>query len=177
MRPNFGEVLHTALSLREGRPFNDNVELDPEFRTPSQDSVPHFDNLSDEQLRRILSGRVELPVSTIRPVQNAYALDTKLAFTEPHPGDLVAFDHPSPSISGRRISYMEVDAEDFGLSGEGPDPQIPPGLELDPSQMIYGSPPKPFQLYYTHPRAVDEVPQPRRSSRGHILKHFKARKG
>lgn len=177
MRPNFGEVLHTALSLREGRPFNDNVELDPEFRTPSQDSVPHFDNLSDEQLRRILSGRVELPVSTIRPVQNAYALDTKLAFTEPHPGDLVAFDHPSPSISGRRISYMEVDAEDFGLSGEGPDPQIPPGLELDPSQMIYGSPPKPFQLYYTHSRAVDEVPQPRRSSRGHILKHFKARKG
>ncbi|KAL1594581.1 hypothetical protein SLS60_010342 [Paraconiothyrium brasiliense] len=177
MRPNVLEVVHTALSLREGRPFNDAAELDAAFITPSQDSVPRFELLTTEQLTQILSGRISQPISTMRPVSISQALDPKLSFTEPHPGDLVAFDIPSPTISGRRISYMDVD-EDFGLTDEGPDPQIPPGLELDPSQMSYGSSPKAFQLYYSHSPTVEEMPQQRRSSRGHILtRHFKGRKG
>ncbi|KAF2449111.1 hypothetical protein P171DRAFT_186277 [Karstenula rhodostoma CBS 690.94] len=177
MRPNVLEVVHTALSLREGRPFNDAVELDADFKTPSQDSVPGFDLLSDEQLTQILSGRTDQFSPPTRPALSSHTFDPKVAFTEPHPGDLVAFNIPSPTISGRRISYMDVDTEDFGLSDEGPDPQIPPGLELDPSQMSYGSPPKPFQLYYPHAATVEEMPQQRRSSRGHILtRHFKGRK-
>ncbi|KAL5390756.1 hypothetical protein PMIN03_007931 [Paraphaeosphaeria minitans] len=177
MRPNVLEVVHTALSLREGRPFNDAVELDADFRTPSQDSVPSLDILSDEQLSRILSSRAEQPVPTMRPALPSYILDPKVAFAEPHPGDLVAFDIPSPTISGRRTSYMDVDTEDLGLSDEGPDPQIPPGLELDPSQMCYGASSKPFQLYYPHAPTVEEMPQQRRSSKGHILtRHFKGRK-
>ncbi|KAK7186491.1 hypothetical protein DPSP01_002080 [Paraphaeosphaeria sporulosa] len=177
MRPNILEVVHTALSLREGRPFNDAVELDTDFRTPSQDSVPGFELLSDDQLNQILSGRIEQPAPTMRPALPSHTLDPKLTFMEPHPGDLVAFDIPSPTISGRRISYMDVDTEDFGPSDEGPDPQIPPGLELDPSQMCYGASPKPFQLYYPHGPTVEDMPQQRRTSKGHILtRHFKGRK-
>lgn len=177
MRPNVLEVVHTALSLREGRPFNDAAELDPDFITPSQDSVPRFDLLSGEQLIQVISGRAEQSVPTTRPALPSHSIDPKLAFSEPHPGDLVAFDIPSPTISGRRISYMDVDTEDFGLSDEGPDPQIPPGLELDPSQMSFGASPKAFQLYYPPAPTMDEMPQQRRSSRGHILtRHFKGRK-
>jgi hypothetical protein len=113
----------------------------------------------------------------MRPAPQPHTIDPKLPFNEPHPGDLVAFEVPSPTMSGRRISYMDVDTEDFGPSDEGPDPQIPPGLELDPSQMSYVSPPKAFQLYYPHSPTVEEMPQQRRSSRGHILtRHFKGRK-
>lgn len=171
MRPNVLEVVHTALSLREGRPFNDAAELDADFKTPSQDSITRFDSVSDERLSQILSGRSERPLSTI------HSNDPRLSLTEPHPGDLVAFGVPSPPTNGRRISYMDVDSEDLGVSDQEPDPQIPPGLELDPSQMWYGASPKPFQLYYPHATMVEEMPQQRRSSKGHILtRHFKGRK-
>jgi hypothetical protein len=167
MRPNVLEVVHTALSLREGRPFNDAVELDTGFITPSQDSVPGFDLLANEQVAQLLRGRIDLSSPAIRPQPS-----------EPHPGDLVDFDIPSPSISGRRISYMDVDTEDLSFSEESPDPQIPPGLELDPSQMCYGASPKAFQLYYPPAQVVGEMPQQqRRPSKGHMFtRHFLGRK-
>lgn len=175
MRPEVDVVLHTALSLRSDRPFNDVAELDPDFKTPSQDSVPHFNTLTDEQLAFTLSGRRPQPPFH---VPTSYVIDPHTNVNEPHPGELVAFDVPSPTISGRRISYMDVDTEDFGFSDNGPDPQIPPGLELDPSQLQSTSP-KPFQIYYSHSHNMDGASsQPRRSSRGHILtRHFKGRKG
>lgn len=177
MRPNVLEVVHTALSLREGRPFNDAVELDANFVTPSQDSVPGFGLLVDDQVAHILSGRMDIPSPAIRSAQPSHALDPKLASTDPHPGDLVAFEIPSPTISGRRISYMDVDTEDFGLSEGEPDPQIPPGLELDPSQLCYGASPKAFQLYYPPAHAVGDIPQHRRPSKGHLFtRHFLGRK-
>lgn len=175
MRPEVDVVLHTALSLRSDRPFNDVPELDPDFNTPSQDSVPHFDTLTDEQLEFTLRGRCTQPHL---PTASSYVVSLKAATVEPHPGELVAFQVPSPIISGRRISYMDIDTEELGLSGDEPDPQIPPGLELDPSQVPSAGSPKPFQIYYSHPEAMDGAPPARRSSRGHILtRHFKGRKG
>ncbi|KAF1967097.1 hypothetical protein BU23DRAFT_559646 [Bimuria novae-zelandiae CBS 107.79] len=175
MRPEVDVILHTALELRADRPFNDVVDLDPEFKTPSQDSVPHFDTLSEEQLALILRGRCAAPNLS---ASTSYTMISTPNFVEPHPGDLVAFDIPSPTISGRRVSYMDVDTDDFPPSGDGPDPQIPPGLELDPSQMQSAGSPKPFQIYYAHLPAMEDLPQTRRSSRGHIFsRHFKGRKG
>ena len=175
MRPEVDVVLHTALSLRSDRPFNDAPELDPDFKTPSQDSVPNFDTLAEEQLKFVLKGRYKQPYLHLA---SPFMISLKTAIIEPHPGDLVAFDVPSPTISGRRISYMDIDTEELGFSDDGPDPQIPPGLELDPSQVQSSGSPKPFQIYYSHPESMDGAPQPRRSSRGHILtRHFKGRKG
>ncbi|KAJ4295613.1 hypothetical protein N0V90_007626 [Kalmusia sp. IMI 367209] len=183
MRPGVDMILHTALSLRSGRPFNDAVDLDPDFRTPSQDSVPHFNALTGAELTHILSGRRTQPLPggprsplTSHPSESKIAF--RDAFREPHPGELVAFDIPSPTISHRRVSYMDIDSESFNLIDE-PDPQIPPGLDLDPFQMDSGSP-KPFQIYYPQAGAVDggagAGTVPRRSSRGHIFRHLKGRK-
>lgn len=175
MRPEIDVILHTALSLRSDRPFNDVVELDPDFKTPSQDSVPYFNTLTEEQLSFTLRGRCTRLDSSIYTAPPA---SFKPSFVDPHPGDLVAFDLPSPTFGGRRVSYMDVDTEDFGISHDGPDPQIPPGLELDPSQIIHTGSPKPFQIYHSSSPIIEDMPQTRRSSRGHMFtKHFKGRKG
>ncbi|KAF2189357.1 hypothetical protein K469DRAFT_63884 [Zopfia rhizophila CBS 207.26] len=194
MRPDIDVILHTALSLREGRPFNDVVELDPSLRTPSQDSIPDFDTLSQDQLNQILKGNPTKPVPRVR--SNTLTAPTyKLSgnnmntFVEPHPGTLVEFDIPSHTggtvtdANGRRISYiMDIDQESLGLPSE-PDPQIPPGLDLDPFQIDTGSSSKPIGIHYPHSFDTSSMfegsPHQRRSSRGHIIpksiRHFTSR--
>jgi len=178
MRPDIDTVLQTALSLREGRPFNDAVELHPRFVTPSQDSVSHFENLTDDQLRQLLKGRPARPLFSATSVTSvaptSHSVDSKSSsFVEPHPGTRVEFDVPSPSnISGRRISFMDIDTEELEFLNE-PDPQIPPGLDLDPFQRDNNCSSKPFEMHYSHSlessSTMDSMPHQRRSSRGHIL--------
>lgn len=180
MRPNIDIILHTALSLREGRPFNDVVELDPSFRTPSQDSVPDFDKLTEDELNHILRGNPTNPLPDTRlnilKAPTSHPSNKMATSMEPHPGTLVEFDMPSHTdANGRRISYaMDIDQED----------QIPPGLDLDPFQMDNSCSPKPFEIHY--PNSADTSPtfegmsHQRRSSRGHIfpksIRHFASRK-
>ncbi|KAH8723084.1 hypothetical protein GQ44DRAFT_774362 [Phaeosphaeriaceae sp. PMI808] len=160
MRPDVDEVVHTALAFREGRPFNDTVELHPDFRTPSQDSIHNYANLSAAQRNRILKGLRLQPMSTSTPK----LVDDSCAFMA-HPGNLVEFTTPTHAKDlatqpyGRRSSsIMDIDEDDLFFE---PDPQIPPGLELGPE------------------RSNIEASHQCRSSRGHIipksLRHFTSR--
>ncbi|ORY18420.1 hypothetical protein BCR34DRAFT_610397 [Clohesyomyces aquaticus] len=147
MRPSVDVVLHIALSLREGRPFNDVVELDPAFKTPSQDSVP---TLTAAELSNVLKGTSLKHVPAQQPISSmALASDlsrsTATSFVEPHPGTLVEFNTQTFVLPrAMSMTYIDTDQESL-MSLDEPDPQIPPGLDLGPSHMEPVSTPRPFE--------------------------------
>jgi hypothetical protein len=180
MRPDVDIVLHTALSLRHGRPYNEVVELDPRFKTPSLDTVPDFHFLSPERLTQILMGGRTDPVSDHHlnpPVTPAHtpSCDELSTSTEPHPGTLVEYDmshaYRSLAYAGRkRHSYvMDIDQEGSGLPS---DPAIPWGIDQDPSHFGFGSATTESSVAMP---PDGSLPQ-RRPSKGHIfqksIKHF-----
>jgi hypothetical protein len=150
MRPDVEEVVHTALALRKDRPFNDAVELHPDFKTPSQDSIYNYSILSEAQRLRILKG-LQLPPL---PSPTATLINESNALFAAHPGNLVEL--PSSYQIGelvnvprgrRTSSIMDLDEDDLSS-----DHQIPPGLELGPDWPD-----------------MEESPHRRRSSRGHVI--------
>ncbi|KAF2661396.1 hypothetical protein K491DRAFT_452550 [Lophiostoma macrostomum CBS 122681] len=160
MRPNVDELVHTALALRKDRPFNDVVELHPDFTTPSQDSIHNYSILSEAQRLRILNG-LQLP---LLPASTTTLINEPSPLFAAHPGSLVELPIPNQNRELSHVSYgrrtssiMDIDEEDLFS-----DPQIPPGLELGPDWPDMG-----------------ESPHRRRSSRGYIipktLRHFTSR--
>jgi hypothetical protein len=196
MRPNIDIILHTALQLRHSRPYNEVTELDPRFKIPSQDSIPNFRILSQNQRNHILRGiptdqdpsrRMNCSMAPAYTVADDDITTSK----EPHPGTLVEYDmisHSGGSLayaSEKRNSYsMDVDQESFRLPSE-PDPVIPYGIDQDPSHFDFNSSSRsPEALYsctpdHNVPMPSDWSPHQRHSSKGHIfqksIKHFTTR--
>lgn len=183
MRPDVDTVVQTALELRHGRPYNEVIELDPRFKTPSLATIPNFRILSDDQRDQILGGVPAEQVSSSRgasllPPAYTPTDDHMATPAEPHPGSLVEYDMVSLNgsslafASGKRNSYiMDIDLESLGMPTE-PDPIVPFGIDQDPSDFGFGSSSRSGDLSYAdnHMATPPEgSPPQRRSSKGH---HF-----
>ncbi|ORY11301.1 hypothetical protein BCR34DRAFT_587964 [Clohesyomyces aquaticus] len=124
LRPSRDEVLITALSLRSDISIDPSqIIFPPGFVTPSKDSVPHYDRLSKEAHMQILNGNPNTSLSRSRlAAVNAALLHASHASMSQPPlptsdsmgGSTTSFtESAATDTAGRRISYMDLDPEDF----------------------------------------------------------------
>jgi hypothetical protein len=133
LRPSREEVLITALSLRSDLPLDPSqIQIPPGFVTPSRDSVPNVDQLSREQRMHVLIGNPNMSISHTRLA----ALNA--ALLQRSSGDINFGHHgnPTPAMeeSERRISYMDIDSNDFLNQPDHSIPTLPPNLDAQLSQ-------------------------------------------
>lgn len=165
LRPSREEVLITALSLRSDIPLDPSqIQIPPGFITPSRDSVPNVDQLSREQRMHILNGNTNISLSRSRLAALNSALLQKSSM---NPSFGKYAESPVADTDERRISYMDLDSEDFINLADQSIPPLPPALEApapvpteqQPSTAAFVDPGKPSNpLAWCYPNYYDAAP-------------------